>query len=83
MEHVLKHIDHVVSVAGVEHVGSGTDVDLDGRGQKFDLDGSSYSDKIYEVTEGLVRRKYSPGRYLKLSWSAISGRALGEIWSAV
>src|SRR6266566_1286785 len=65
MEDVLDHIDHVANLAGIEHVGVGSDVDLDGRDlsirstRKFDLDGIDYAKKIYDLTEGLVRRKYS------------------------
>ncbi len=83
MEHVLQHIDHVASLAGVEHVGLGTDVDLDGRDgngpRRLDLDGSSYSEKIYEVTEGLVRRNYSPAD-IRAILGGNFRRALGEIW---
>src|SRR5262249_52743061 len=62
MEHVLNHIDHIVQVAGIEHAGVGTDVDLRGRDsaanpRRSDLDGIDYSRKIYDLTEGLVRRK--------------------------
>jgi membrane dipeptidase len=81
MEHVLQHIDHIVSVTGVEHVGLGTDVDLDGRGEKQDLEGSSYSDKIYQVTEGLIRRKYSPA-HIEAILGGNFRRALGQIWGA-
>jgi len=63
IENVLDHIDHIAQSFGVEHVAMGTDVDLDGRDHKgprrFDLDGISYSRKAFELTEGLVRRKYS------------------------
>src|SRR6185312_16057612 len=63
IENVLNHIDHVVALAGVEHVGVGSDVDLDGRDvhsvRKYDLDGIDYAKKIYELAEGLVRRRYS------------------------
>ena len=72
IESVLDHIDHVVKIAGVEHVGIGSDVDLAGRGQlspsilkashivgESDLDGLNYLKKVFDVTEGLVRRKYS------------------------
>ena len=84
MEHVLQHIDHVVSVAGVDHVGLGTDVDLVGRDRggalKLDLDGADYAQKIYEVAEGLVRRNYS-----RSNIEAILGgnfrRALAAIWT--
>ena len=70
IEDVLDHIDHVVKLVGVEHVGIGSDVDLDGRDRRihpksrlatkrFDLDGIDYSQKIFDLTEGLIRRKYS------------------------
>ena len=82
---VLRHIDHVASVAGVEYVGLGTDVDLDGRDRggipRLDLDGNNYLHKVYDVAEGLVRRKYS-----STNIEAILGgnfrRALGEIWNS-
>lgn len=84
IEHALKHIDHVISVAGVEHAGLGTDVDQQGRdrpgARKFDLDGADYSRKIYDITEGLVGRNYTAADI-----EAILGgnfrRALSEIWT--
>jgi membrane dipeptidase len=65
IENVLDHVDHVTRLVGVEHVGIGTDVDLDGRDhrmastRKNDLDGMHYAKKVFDLTEGLVRRKYS------------------------
>jgi membrane dipeptidase len=65
IETVLDHVDHIAKLVGVEHAGVGSDVDLDGRDspaqspRKYDLDGIDYSKKIYDLTEGLVRRKYS------------------------
>ena len=65
IEDVLDHIDRVAKLAAVEHVGVGSDVDLDGRDRsvhstrKFDLDGIDYAKKIFDLTEGLVRRNYS------------------------
>jgi membrane dipeptidase len=65
IENVLDHVDHVAKLVGVEHVGVGTDVDLDGRdrrmglSRKNDLDGMDYTKKVFDLTEGLVRRKYS------------------------
>ena len=62
---VLDHVDHIARLVGVEHVGVGSDVDLDGRDwpskapRKYDLDGIDYSKKIFDLTEGLVRRNYS------------------------
>jgi membrane dipeptidase len=83
IEHFLDHIDHIASVAGVECVGLGTDVDLDGRdrfgGRKQDLDGVRYSQKIFDVAEGLVRRKYSSAD-IALILGGNFRRVLGEIW---
>jgi membrane dipeptidase len=86
IEDVLDHIDHIVKLAGVEHVGLGSDVDLDGRDvrthphRKNDLDGIEYSKKIYDLTEGLVRRKYS-NRDIALILGGNFERALTEIWA--
>ena len=86
IENVLDHVDHVAQIAGVEHVGLGTDVDLDGRdpagAQKHsDLDGLSYANKVFELTEGLLRRKYSPEN-IELILGKNFERALGQIWKA-
>jgi membrane dipeptidase len=86
IEDVLDHIDHVVQLAGIEHVGLGSDVDLDGRDvrirprKKNDLDGIDYAKKIYDLTEGLVRRKYSR-QNIELILGGNFHRALAEIWS--
>jgi len=86
MENVLDHIDHIVKLTGAEHVGIGSDVDLNGRDRqlhplrKNDLDGVDYERKIYDVTEGLVRRKYSD-EDIKLILGGNFQRALSEIWA--
>jgi len=86
VENVLDHVDHMAKISGVEHVGLGTDVDLDGRDaasapkKKNDLDGLQYSRKVYELIEGLIRRKYSPDN-IKLILGGNFRRALGEIWT--
>ena len=85
IEDVLNHIDHVVKLAGVEHVGVGSDVDLTGRDalrastRKNDLDGIDYQRKIYDLTEGLLRRNYSR-RNIELILGGNFQRALTEIW---
>ena len=85
IENVLDHVDHVAGVAGVEHVGLGSDVDLDGRDgalaakKKNDLDGFEYSRKIFELTAGLIRRKYSPAD-IKLILGGNFERVLTDIW---
>jgi membrane dipeptidase len=87
IENVLDHVDHVVKVAGVEHVGLGTDVDLVGRDgaiapkKKNDLDDVHYARKIFELTEGLVRRKYSRDD-IALILGGNFQRVLSEIWAA-
>jgi membrane dipeptidase len=87
IEDVLDHIDHIAKLAGVEHVGLGSDVDLDGRDvhirpkRKYDLDGIDYAKKIYDLTEGLFRRKYSVGD-IELILGGNFQRALSEIWRA-
>jgi membrane dipeptidase len=90
IENVLDHIDHVVKVAGIEHVGIGSDVDLDGRdpgthtspsARKNDLDGIHYASKIFDLTEGLVRRNYSR-QNIELILGGNFQRALSEIWTA-
>jgi membrane dipeptidase len=91
MENVLDHIDHVVNLAGVEHVGVGTDVDLDGRdrgnaapgaapARKNDLDGVEYEKKIFDLTEGLLRRNYTREN-VKLILGGNFERALNQIWT--
>jgi membrane dipeptidase len=86
IEDVLDHIDHVAKLVGVEHVGLGTDVDLDGRDvrirpqKKNDLDGMDYAKKVYDLTEGLVRRRYST-QDIELILGGNFRRALSDIWS--
>jgi len=85
MEDVLDHIDHVANLAGVEHAGVGSDVDLDGRDssarstRRFDLDGINYAKKIYDLTEGLIRRNYSSSD-IELILGGNFKRALSEVW---
>ena len=89
IEDVLDHIDHVAKLTGVEHVGVGSDVDLDGRdgsvhsansSRKFDLDGIDYAKKIFDLTEGLVRRNYS-SRSIELILGGNFRRALSAAWT--
>ena len=86
IENVLDHVDHVAKLVGVEHVGLGTDVDLDGRDsaaapKKNDLDGVQYARKVFELTEGLIRRKYSKAD-IRLILGGNFQRALTTIWEA-
>jgi membrane dipeptidase len=87
IENFLDHIDHVVKLAGIEHAGIGSDVDLDGRDRvgtpapKYDLDGIHYARKIFDLTEGLIRRNYSR-QNIELVLGGNFRRALSEIWAA-
>jgi membrane dipeptidase len=78
---VLDHIDHVAAIAGIEHAGLGTDFDLHGRNPQSDLDGMDYARKIYDVTEGLVRRNYS-NQDIELILGKNFQRALQQIWAS-
>ena len=86
IENVLDHIDRIVKLSGVEHAGIGSDVDLAGRDQhthtskKNDLDGIDYAKKVYDLTEGLVRRNYSR-QNIELILGGNFERALSEIWT--
>ena len=87
VKNVLDHIDHVARLVGVEHVGIGSDVDLTGRDtaphpkRRQDLDDIDYARKIYDLTEGLVRRKYS-SKDIALILGGNFERALSQIWTA-
>jgi len=95
IEHALDHIDRVAKLSGVEHIGIGTDVDLDGRAKlpseklkarqinpaTTDLDRINYRKKIYDLTEGLIRRKYTD-RNIELILGGNFQRALCQIWAA-
>ena len=82
LQDVLDHVDYVARLVGVEHVGIGSDVDLDGRDSagphRFDLDGMDYSRKIFDVTEGLLQRKYSPAN-IELILGGNFQRALAQV----
>jgi membrane dipeptidase len=100
IEHYIDHIDHVVSLVGIEHVGIGCDSDLNGYDDlpeefytqlkesykssygfrdKIDIEGLDHPKKVFDLTEGLIRRGYSDENI-----RAILGgnfvRVLGEIW---
>jgi membrane dipeptidase len=86
IEDLLDHIDHIVNLAGAEHAGIGSDVDLEGRDgrapeKRTFVDGIHYAKKIFDVTEGLIRRNYTPGN-IRLILGGNFQRALAEIWAS-
>ena len=85
--HVLERAPEFAEIgAGIEHVGLGSDVDLAGRDsakhskRKNDLDGIDYSKKIYDLTEGLLRRNYCADD-IALILGGNFQRALAAIWA--
>jgi membrane dipeptidase len=84
IEDVLDHFDHVAKLVGVEHVGVGSDNGLDGRDTKqtrfrMDISGLNHPQRIYDLTEGLIRRNYS-NKNIRLVLGGNFLRALTQIW---
>jgi membrane dipeptidase len=79
IEDVLDHFDHAVKLVGVEHVGVGSDFDLDPH-PTYDIPGLNHVNRVYELTEGLLRRGYGD-RDVSLMLGGNFQRALQQIWS--
>jgi membrane dipeptidase len=62
LDRLLDHIDHIVAVAGVDHVGLGSDMD----GINAYPEGLRTADDFPAITEGLLRRGYTPADALKI-----------------
>lgn len=80
IDDALDHFDHAVKIAGIEHVGLGSDTDLDGRGPQGDIAGLNHANRVFELTEGLIRRGYT-NQQIALILGGNFKRALNEIWS--
>lgn len=78
IENVLDHFDYAVKLAGVEHVGIGSDFDLDAH-PTYDIPGLNQPSRMYELTEGLVRRGYKDAD-IALMLGGNFERALQQIW---
>ncbi|MFC2090521.1 dipeptidase [Bacteroidota bacterium] len=72
---VVDHIDHIVTVAGIDHVGIGTD--FDGGGGVADCYDVS---EIGNITAELIRRGYSEKEIRKI-WSGNLMRVMKEVGS--
>ena len=88
IEDVLDHIDHVVET-GRRGARRHRKRRRSGRARRpirpkkrFDLDGIDYSQKIFDLTEGLIRRKYS-AENIELILGGNFQRALASIWSPI
>jgi len=85
IEDVVDHFDHVAKIAGIEHLGLGSDNDLDGRDRfsvyhNMDISGLNHPKRVFDLTEGLVRRKYSNSN-IRMILGGNFLRALNEIWT--
>ncbi len=80
IEDALNHFDHVVKIAGVEHVGIGSDTDLAGRGPGYDITLLNHTNRVFELTEGLIRRGYTD-QQIGMILGGNFQRALQEIWA--
>jgi membrane dipeptidase len=79
VEDVLDHFDYAAKLVGVEHVGLGSDFDLDPH-PAYDTPGLNHPRRVYELTEGLIRRGYSDPD-IELMLGQNFQRALSEIWA--
>ena len=68
-----------VRLVGVEHVGVGSDFDLDAH-PTYDIAGLNHFNRVYELTEGLLRRGYTDA-HLSLMLGGNFQRALQQIWA--
>lgn len=69
----LKHLEHAISVMGIEHVGLGTDFDGDGG-----VSGLADSSELINFTRHLLRRRYSEAD-IQLIWGGNWLRLMQEI----
>jgi membrane dipeptidase len=80
----LDHYSHVIRLAGIDHVGIGSDTALDardqGRRQRVDIQGLNHPLRVYDLTEGLIRRGYSNSN-IQLILGGNFKRVLSEIWN--
>ena len=73
VKHVVDHIDHMVSIAGIDHVGIGCDFDGGGG-----IDGVFDASEVMNITIELVRRGYSEQDIEKI-WGKNVMRVFGEV----
>jgi membrane dipeptidase len=73
VQHAVDHIDHIVSVAGINHVGIGCDFDGGGG-----IEGVFDASEVMNITIELVRRGYSEEEIGKI-WSGNVLRVFREV----
>ena len=73
LEDFMRHLEHAISVAGIDHVGIGTDFDGDGA-----VVGCSSASQLRNVTRELFRRGYDAADITKI-WGGNWLRVLREV----
>ena len=73
VQNAADHIDHIVSIAGIDHVGIGCDFDGGGG-----IDGVFDASEVMNITVELVRRGYSEQDIEKI-WSGNLLRVFAEV----
>ncbi len=76
LEDFIAHLEHAISVAGIDHVGIGTDFDGDGK-----VIGCSSASELHCITRELLRRGYSDEDISKI-WGGNWLRVMGIVQSA-
>ena len=69
----MEHLEHAISVMGIDHVGLGTDFDGDGG-----VRGVANSSELLNFTLHLLRRKYSE-RDIERIWGGNWMRLMGQV----
>lgn len=77
LEDALDHFQHAARLVGVEHVGLGSDTDVEG--QRLDTRGLDHPRRVYDLTEGLLRRGFND-RDVELILGGNFKRALATIF---
>ncbi|SFW43832.1 Zn-dependent dipeptidase, dipeptidase homolog [Prevotellaceae bacterium HUN156] len=76
LEDAMRHLEHAISVMGIDHVGLGTDFDGDGG-----IRGLASSAELLNYTRELLKKKYSEADIQKL-WGGNFLRVMKEVQSA-
>ena len=75
IEDFLRHLEHAISIMGIDHVGIGTDFDGDGG-----INGLCDASELINITEHLIRRGYSHNDIAKI-WGRNWLRVMAQVQS--
>ena len=74
--HALQHLEHAISIMGIDHVGIGTDFDGDGG-----VPGIADASEVLNVTRHLLARRYSVADIQKI-WGGNFMRVMQQVQDA-